>query len=288
MNKPAASNKNKILVRIIFLTTLLVGTLDISAAFINSYLRSGVSPFAVLRFIASGVLGNPAFEGGFPTALVGLFFHYFIAFCWTTIFFIVYPRLKISPRLKILTGLVYGIIIWVIMNLIVIPLSNTPEFTPGIVQIIVGICFVMFLVGMPISLMYHKYEMNLLNFKPKDYNSLSPYLIVDGAQKLVDLLKTIFDAKELRRFDRDNGSIEHIELQLDDSVIMISDSTDKYPANTTMLHVYVPDVFKTYKLAIDNGCEPVEQPINKEGDPDTRGGFKDFSGNNWYVSTQFN
>ena len=125
-------------------------------------------------------------------------------------------------------------------------------------------------------------------YKPKDYNSLSPYLIADGAQKLVDLLKTIFNATELRRFDHDNGSIQHIELRLDDSIIMIGDSTDKYSANTTMLHIYVPDVFETYKLAIDNGCEPIEQPINKHGDPDTRGGFKDFAGNYWAIGQQTN
>jgi PhnB protein len=38
-------------------------------------------------------------------------------------------------------------------------------------------------------------------YKPENYNSLSPYLIVDNAQKLVDLLNVIFDAKILRRFD---------------------------------------------------------------------------------------
>ena len=47
-------------------------------------------------------------------------------------------------------------------------------------------------------------------YKPDNYNSLSPYLIVDNAQKLVDLLKVIFDAVELRRFDHDNGTIAHI------------------------------------------------------------------------------
>lgn len=125
-------------------------------------------------------------------------------------------------------------------------------------------------------------------FKPKGYNSLSPYLIVDGAQKLVDLLKDIFNAAELRRFDRDNGSIEHIELKLDDSIIMMSDSTDRYSSNTTMLHFYVPDVFKTFDLAVENGCEVIENPVKKEGDPDTRGGFRDFAGNYWYVSTQTN
>ncbi|MGB3343228.1 MAG: VOC family protein [Aequorivita sp.] len=126
------------------------------------------------------------------------------------------------------------------------------------------------------------------DFKPKNYNSLSPYLIVDDAQKLVDLLKTIFGAKELRRFNHENGTIAHIELKLDDSIVMISNSTDNYPANTTMLHIYVPDVFKTFDLAIKNGCELIENPVNKAGDPDTRGSFYDFAGNYWAVSTQRN
>ncbi|MFC4740090.1 VOC family protein [Flavobacterium ponti] len=125
-------------------------------------------------------------------------------------------------------------------------------------------------------------------YKPKNYNSLSPYLIVDNAQKLVDLLKVIFDATELRKFDHENGTIAHIELALDDSVLMISNSTDNYPANTTMLHVYVPNVLKTYNLAIENGCKKIEEPINKDGDPDTRGSFYDFAGNYWSVSTQTN
>lgn len=125
-------------------------------------------------------------------------------------------------------------------------------------------------------------------FKPENYNSLSPYLIVDNAQKLVDLLKAIFGAKTLRRFDHQDGKIAHIELQLDDTVIMISDSTENYEANKTMLHIYVPDVFKTFDTAIENGCEMIEKPVNKEGDPDTRGSFYDFAGNYWSVSTQTN
>ncbi len=125
-------------------------------------------------------------------------------------------------------------------------------------------------------------------YKPGNYNSLSPYLIVDNAQKLVDLLKLIFNAIELRRFDRENGKIAHIELQLDDTIIMISDSLENYPANKTMLHIYVPDVFKTFNLAIEKGCEIIEKPTNKQGDPDTRGSFYDLAGNYWAVSTQTN
>ncbi|MGB5242692.1 MAG: VOC family protein [Lutimonas sp.] len=125
-------------------------------------------------------------------------------------------------------------------------------------------------------------------YKPENYNSLSPYLIVDNAQKLVDLLTIVFAAKILRRFDRENSKIAHVELQLDDSLIMISDSTDTFKANKTMLHIYVPDVFETFEKAIENGCEIIEKPINKEGDPDTRGSFYDYAGNYWAVSTQTN
>jgi len=124
------------------------------------------------------------------------------------------------------------------------------------------------------------------SYKPQSYNSLSPYLISDDAEKLVALLKIIFEAKELRRFEHHNGTISHIELKLDDTVIMISNSTSDYAANTTMLHIYVPNVFKTFNLAVDNDCMIVEKPINKQGDPDIRGAFLDFAGNYWAVSTQ--
>lgn len=125
-------------------------------------------------------------------------------------------------------------------------------------------------------------------YKPNGYNSLSSYLIVDDAKKLVELLKIIFDAKQLRKFDHEDRAIAHIELQLDDSVLMISNSTETYPATKTILHFYVPDVFKTFDLAIKNGCELIEKPVIKGDDPDTRGSFYDFAGNYWSVSTQNN
>ncbi len=123
------------------------------------------------------------------------------------------------------------------------------------------------------------------NYKPDTYNSLSAYLIVDDAQRLVDLLVLIFEAKTARRFDREDGKIAHIELILDDTVIMISDSTEAYTATKTILHMYVPDVYKTFDRAIKNGCEIIEKPINKEDDPDIRGSFYDVAGNYWAVST---
>lgn len=105
---------------------------------------------------------------------------------------------------------------------------------------------------------------------------------------MVDLLKDVFKATELRRFMKPDGKIMHIELQLDDSILMLADSTEDYPANTTMLHFYVADVFKTFQLAIDNGCKLIKEPAKKDDDPDIRGSFLDFAGNYWAVSTQAN
>lgn len=144
-------------------TGLLVGTLDITAAFINSYVRSGVYPSTVLKFIASGVLGQDAFSGGVLTALLGLFFHYFIAFSWTILFFVVYPKIKLSSRYKILVGLSYGVIVWIVMNIIVLPLSRVPRIPFHLSQFILGVIFLMLLIGLPISLIFHSYYRRINN-----------------------------------------------------------------------------------------------------------------------------
>jgi len=123
-------------------------------------------------------------------------------------------------------------------------------------------------------------------FKPNDYNSVSPYFIVDGAQKLIDMLTAIFNAKELRRYDMPDGTIMHVEVQIDDSIIMIADSSEQYPSNKFLMHVYVRNVDDIFNQAISIGCEPVELPMQKVGDPDRRGSFKDFAGNIWSIGTQ--
>ncbi|MEO7174587.1 MAG: VOC family protein [Saprospiraceae bacterium] len=123
-------------------------------------------------------------------------------------------------------------------------------------------------------------------FKPEGYNSMSPYIIAHDAQKLVDLLVLAFDAKELRRYGLPDGKIMHTELQIDDSILMIADSTDKWPPNVSILHVYLPDVDSTFAKAIEAGFTLVEAPVVKPGEPDKRGTFMDYCGNMWSISTQ--
>jgi len=123
-------------------------------------------------------------------------------------------------------------------------------------------------------------------FKPTGYNSVSPYFIVNGAQRFIDLLKKIFNATELRRYDMPDGTIMHAEIQIDDSVIMLGDSSDKYPPVPIVMHVYVSDVDKTFEKAIEANCEIIEKPKQQDNDPDRRGAFKDFAGNMWSIGTQ--
>lgn len=124
------------------------------------------------------------------------------------------------------------------------------------------------------------------SFKPPGYNSVSPYFIVKDANRWIRLLETIFDAKELRRFNHENGNAMHVEVQIDDSVIMLSEATEQYQPNEFMIHVYVKDVYAIFKKAIEAGCEAVQEPKKLEGDSDTRGMFKDFGGHTWAVATQ--
>lgn len=123
-------------------------------------------------------------------------------------------------------------------------------------------------------------------YKPDGYNSVSPYFIVTGAQKMIDLLTQLFDAKTLRRYDKPDGSIMHAEIQIDDSVIMLSDSTEQFQPTVYVLHVYVSNVDQIFERALGLGCVSIEPPKEREGDPNRRGTFKDFAGNMWSLGKQ--
>jgi PhnB protein len=123
------------------------------------------------------------------------------------------------------------------------------------------------------------------NWKPDGYPTVSVYLMADKATEVVKFVKAVFGATEHRRMERPDGGISHVELRIEDSVVMLSEATSDYPAVRAWLHVYVPDVDATYARALKAGGESVQAPV-KKGDPDKRGGVKDPGGNIWWISTQ--
>lgn len=124
------------------------------------------------------------------------------------------------------------------------------------------------------------------NYKPEGYSSVSPYLVVKNAGRVIEFLKATFEATELRRFDNADGSIMHAEVRIADTVIMIADGGGEWPPFDSWLHVYVSDADAVYRRALRAGGVAVQEPQIKAGDFDKRGGVKDPSGNTWWIATQ--
>ena len=145
-------------VKTIFLIGLVAGTLDGLAAVLMYSIPTGKDPMNVFRYIASGVFGKEAFSGGVPMAIWGILFHYIIAIGWSVLFFMAYPRLSILSKNKFMVAAAYGIFVWLMMNLIVLPLSDVPGGGPkDFASITKGIVVLMFCIGLPISFMTSRY-----------------------------------------------------------------------------------------------------------------------------------
>jgi uncharacterized glyoxalase superfamily protein PhnB len=121
--------------------------------------------------------------------------------------------------------------------------------------------------------------------KPADYSTVSPYLIVSGASATIDFLSRVFGGTELRRFPAENGGVMHAEVRIGDSVIMLGDAAEGWPAVGAHVHVYVPDVDETYRRALEAGATSLQEPVQKD-DEDKRGGVKDAGGTTWWISTR--
>src|SRR5918995_1563609 len=102
----------------IFLGGLIAGTLDLTAACVYSWLRGSVSPVRVFQFIASGVLGTDSFTGGAKTALLGVALHFLIATVATAVFYFASRKWLFLIERPIVTGLLYGVVVYSFMNLV--------------------------------------------------------------------------------------------------------------------------------------------------------------------------
>ncbi len=134
---------------------LIAGILDITAALvINVGLRGQTTVSKLLQSIASGIVGKSAYEGGFAMAAFGLFLHFLIAILFALIYVLVYPSLVIAKKQPLLSGIVYGLIVWCIMNLIVLPFtfSRPVKWETLLANNWIGILVIIFCVGIPIAL----------------------------------------------------------------------------------------------------------------------------------------
>jgi hypothetical protein len=146
-------------VRTILAGGLIAGILDLSAAFVSSWLRAGVGPVRVMQSIASGLLGAASFTGGARTAVLGVALHFLIATVATAVFYFASRTLRSLVEHVIIVGLLYGAAVYLFMNFVVLPLSAVPQRgTPPLSGRIIGLLIIMFCVGLPIAAIVRRFE----------------------------------------------------------------------------------------------------------------------------------
>ena len=143
--------------RTVLLSGLLVGTLDITAALVQFYIKTGKDPLIVPKYIASAVFGKDAYAAGNKMVVYGFLFHYLIALLWTTFFFFIYPSLKLQSLNRVLTGVLYGLFIWFIMSRVVVPMSQAAVSAFNFKQAIVACLILIAAIGLPLSFIAHRF-----------------------------------------------------------------------------------------------------------------------------------
>jgi uncharacterized membrane protein YagU involved in acid resistance len=129
----------------------VAGILDIADAIIVSGFY-GVAPARVLQSVASGLLGRASFSGGMSTAALGLGLHFFIAFAAAAVYVLASRKVPLLIRRPLLSGAIYGVIVWLVMRQIVLPLSLFSQGRLTLVGLLNGLFAHIFCVGIPIAL----------------------------------------------------------------------------------------------------------------------------------------
>jgi uncharacterized membrane protein YagU involved in acid resistance len=142
----------------LLLCLLIAGTLDISDALIFYGLR-GVPAAGLLRFIAACLVGVSALHGGLAMAALGLAIHYTITLLWSALFLLAATRLTFLTRHAIASGLLYGVVIYVLMNYVVLPLTRLPPRTHHLAPAVLvnGVLALVLFMGLPIALIAQRF-----------------------------------------------------------------------------------------------------------------------------------
>jgi PhnB protein len=120
---------------------------------------------------------------------------------------------------------------------------------------------------------------------PNGYHTVTPYLVVRGAAKLIEFAKKAFGAETVgEAMKRPDGTIMHTQIKIGDSLIMVSDASEQNKPTQTMLYIYVPNVDAVYQRAVAAGGTSMMEPMDMFYG-DRSGGVKDPSGTQWFIGT---
>src|SRR3954469_11492831 len=136
---------------------LICGTMDITAA-LTVYGSMGVKPMRLLQGVCSGLLGPAAFQGGVPTAALGLLCHFVVAFGAATVFYLASRKLRFLTQHAVISGIAYAVVVYFFMQNVVVPLSRAAHRPFALKMMVIGMPFHIVCVGLPISLSVRKFS----------------------------------------------------------------------------------------------------------------------------------
>jgi len=140
----------------IALAGLIAGILDITSAFVIAEIK-GTGSSRMLQGIASGLLGQRSFEGGMTTAGLGLAIHFLIAFTAAAVFYAASRKFSSLTQHAVVSGLLYGIAIYIFMYWIVVPLVF-PNARHSISRDVTAVIIHIVLIGLPIALVVRRFS----------------------------------------------------------------------------------------------------------------------------------
>jgi PhnB protein len=133
-----------------------------------------------------------------------------------------------------------------------------------------------------------------VSYIPKDYNSVTPYLVIKGAAQAIEYYKKVFGATEIARMNGPDGKVGHAELKIGNSIIMLADenpnmgeghaSAATIGASPVSLYVYLPNVDEVVKRAAAEGAK-ILKPVQDQFYGDRNGFIRDPFGHLWGIAT---
>ena len=125
---------------------------------------------------------------------------------------------------------------------------------------------------------------NNVKYIPEGHHTVSPYLVVTGVAQLIEFTKQAFGATEVYLSKRPDGSVQHAEVRIGDSIVMMGEGGPGGKHFPGMLHLYMEDVDAVYQRAVQAGAKSVREPADQPYG-DRSGGVEDTFGNQWWIST---
>ncbi len=119
---------------------------------------------------------------------------------------------------------------------------------------------------------------------PENYPRVSPYLVVKSVEETMEFVQYVFGAKVREKMKMPDGSVNHGEVSIGDSVIMMGKATEEHQPLNAMLYIYVEDTDAAYKRAIEKGAVSVMEPADQFYG-DRNAGVKDKDGVSWWIAS---